>query len=203
MSATPEPLKRLLDERRDLWRGRRPPPPAVMSTGSDHLDRQLPTGGWPCGRITELVPERPGQGELQLLLPVLAARTRDQWPVVLVAPPLVPCPQALAGAGVNLARLIIVHCSERALWASEQCLKSGLCGVVAAWPPAGRIRPHAIRRLQLAAENGPAPVFVCYSRDRQPPPSLAALRLAVHPGGELEVLRASITNPGSRNGFGG
>lgn len=185
------PLERLLNERHDLWRGRMPPPPAVLSTGTGHLDRQLPTGGWPCGRIIELIPDRIGLGELQLLLPALAAQTQREWPVVLAAPPLVPCPQALATAGVDLARLVVVRRADQALWAAEQCLKSGLCGAVLVWPPPGKIQPRAIRRLQLAAENGAAPAFICYHAGQQLPPSLAALRLAIHPGGEVEVLRAN------------
>lgn len=191
MPATPDrnPLQHLLDTRHDLWRGRMPPAPTALGSGDIHLDRQLPAGGWPCGRITELVPDAFGLGELKLLLPALAAQTSRGLPVVLTAPPMVPCPQALAAAGVDLARLVIVRQPGQALWAAEQCLKSGLCGAIVIWPP-GKIQPRAIRRLQLAAENGAAPAFICYRPGQPPPPSLATLRLAIHPGPAVEILRA-------------
>jgi cell division inhibitor SulA len=40
------------------------------------------------------------------------------------------------------------------LWAHEQALRSGACGIALAWLP--RASPRAIRRLQLAAEQGRA-----------------------------------------------
>lgn len=191
-SASPagDRLGELLSTRRDLWRGRGQPNHPTLPTGHPQLDRLLPGGGWPCGRIVELVPERPGIGELRLLLPTLAERTQHEQPVVLAAPPLVPCPQALQAAGLDLARLIVIRCHDQALWATEQCLKSGLCGAVLLWPPK-RMQSRALRRLQLAAERGPAPVFVLYRPGQQPPASLATLRLAIRPGLELEILRAT------------
>ena len=190
-TTAPDPLGELLATRRDLWRGRESAGgAATLSSGHRDLDRLLPGGGWPCGRIVELVPERFGVGELHLLLPFLAERTRREHPVVLIAPPLIPCPQNLQAAGLDLAQLVVVRDRNQALWAAEQCLKSGLCGAVSIWPPQ-RVPARTLRRLQLAAEQGPAPVFVHYRPDQPPPPSLATLRLAIRPGSELEILRAT------------
>jgi protein ImuA len=190
-TTAPDPLGELLARRRDLWRGRESAGgAATLSSGHRDLDRLLPGGGWPCGRIVELVPERLGVGELRLLLPFLAEQTRRGQPVVLVAPPLIPCPQSLQAAGLDLAQLVVVRHRAHALWAAEQCLKSGLCGSVSIWPPE-RMQPRALRRLQLAAEQGPAPIFVHYRPGQSPPPSLATLRLAIRPGSELEILRAT------------
>ena len=185
-----DPLDQLLAGRRDLWRGRASADIPTVSSGHRDLDRLLPGGGWPCGRIIELVSERPGVGELRLLLPFLAEQTRREQPVVLVAPPLVPAPQALQAAGVDLARLVVVRDHTHAFWAAEQCLKSGLCGAISIWPPR-RMPARTLRRLQLAAEQGSAPVFVHYRSDQTPPPSLATLRLAIRPGPELDILRAT------------
>lgn len=189
--STPRPLERLLSERPDLWRGRRRRPQPAVATGRAALDRQLPTGGWPCGKLTELVVERHGSGELDLLLPCLAEMTKRDRPVLFIDPPMVPCPQALAGAGMDLTRLVVVRRDAHALWAAEQCLKSGLCGAVVVWPPRREIGDRAVRRLQLAAESGDAPVFLCYPPGSTPPASLSALRLAVRPGGRIEVLRGA------------
>ncbi len=195
-STTRDRLATLLESRRDLWRGRSRPDRATLSTGHAGLDDLLPGGGWPCGRIVELLPEHHGVGELRLLLPLLAGQTRRKRPVVLAAPPLLPCPQMLQAAGIDLAHLIVVRRHDQALWAAEQCLKSGLCGAVLAWPP-DRVQACDVRRLQLAAEHGSAPTFLYYRPDRHPPSSLAMLRLAIRPGPEVELLRGT-TGTGER-----
>jgi len=187
----PQPLEQLLDSRPDLWRGRLRPAGTALGSGRAELDSWLPAGGWACGRLTEFLPVRFGIGELDILLPMLAEQTRQGLPVIFAAPPLVPCPQRLSQAGIALERLIVARKPEQALWVAEQGLKSGLCGAIVVWHPQGRVQPRAIRRLQLAAENGPAPVFVCYRPGQQPPPSLAALRLGIHPGPELVLLRGN------------
>lgn len=186
----PDSLEQLLSERNDLWRGRRRRPDNALSTGRTALDRRLPDGGWPRGKLVELLPERFGAGELDLLLPCLVELTRRERPVMFIAPPLVPCPQSLGRAGLDLTRLFIVREQKHAFWAAEQCLKSGLCGAVAAWPSQADISDRAVRRLQLAAENGDAPVFLCYAPGSTPPASLASLRLAIHSGGNIEILRS-------------
>jgi hypothetical protein len=186
----PISLERLLSERGDVWRGRRRRPAPALTTGRATLDARLPDGGWPRGRLIELLPERFGVGEMELLLPCLTELTRREKPVLLVAPPLVPCPQALSRAGLDLARLVIVRGQAQVFWAAEQALKSGLCGAVVAWPTTGDVDDKPVRRLQLAAESGEAPVFLCYAPGSNPPPSLAALRLAIRGGGEIEILRS-------------
>jgi len=187
--AEAQPLQSLLTQRSDLWRGRRRPQTQAAASGRAELDAWLPDGGWPCGCLIELLPASLGCGELELLLPLLAEQTRQGQPVLLIAPPLVPCPQHLHSAGVALDRLIVTHASDQALWAAEQSLKSGVCGSVLVWHPRGRIDARSIRRLQLAARDSEAPTFVLYRPGQQPPPSLSALRLSLEPGPELGLLR--------------
>lgn len=184
-----QPLQQLLEQRGDLWRGRRRPSVKALPSGRAELDSWLPDGGWPCGCLIELLPETLGSGELELLLPVLAAQTRQGWPVMLIAPPMVPCPQRLQRAGVALERLVIVRDPSQALWVSEQALKSGLCGLILIWHPRGRVKAPSIRRLQLAARSGSAPAVLCYQPGQLAPPSLAALRLSITPGPALSLLR--------------
>lgn len=190
---TSQRLQQLLSRRPDLWRGRRRPAGDVLPTGRSGLDGQLPTGGWPRGRLTEFLPAVAGTSATSLLLPALAGLTRQSLPVVFAGPLLVPYPQGLARAGLDLKHLLVLEPKPDVLWAAEQCLKSGLCGAVLVWHPPGRVQPKAIRRLQLAAGNGAAPVFVWYHPGQQPPSSIATLRLAVHPGPELEILRSRIS----------
>lgn len=182
-------LDQLLETRSDLWRGRRMPHGQVISSGHAQLDQWLPGQGWPCGRLTELLTSQGACGELALLSPMLARQTMRQQPVLLANPPLVPCPQFLRQAGVELDQLVIIRSARQALWAAEQALHSGLCGAVVVWHPSGRVEPRTIRRLALAAQQGKAPLLVCYRPSQSPPPALAELRLAIHPGPELVLLR--------------
>jgi len=186
-------LNQLLTLRSDIWRGRRRPKAPALSSGRADLDRWLPDQGWPSGQLVELLPKCFGLGELGLLLPLMAEQTRAGLPVMLTTPPWIPCPQRLARSGVALEHLVVVRDKKHALWAAEQSLKSGLCGLVVVWHPRGRVCERAVRRLQLAAEQNAAPVFICYQPNQNTPASLAALRLAIHSGPRLEILRGSTT----------
>lgn len=175
-------LHQLLQSRPDLWRGHQRPQGPVIASGRADLDHALPGGGWPCGRLIELLPSAIGVGELNLLLPALAERCVTGWPVALIAPPLVPCPQALSQAGIDLRRLLVVRDPKQALWAAEQVLRSALCGAVVIWHPPGRPQLTALRRLQLAAEHGQALSVLIYRPQQIPPPLSSGLRLRLDPG---------------------
>jgi len=128
--------------------------PTALPTGFAELDAVLPGGGWPVGAITELMPEAHGIGELSLLLPALARLCRAGRYLSWVAPPCLPCPQALEEGGLALDRLLLVWTQDAktALWAAEQTLRCPAIGAVLAWPSA--LDDRRVRRLQLAAEAG-------------------------------------------------
>lgn len=176
-------------QRADIWRGgdhdlRRPAAGDrvwAVASGQRALDERLPHGGWPLGAVTELLLSSQGIGELQLLLPALAQLSRqDRW-LVWIAPPYLPYAPALAKAGIDLARLLLIRHENSAqqYWAMEQALRSGACGAVLGWPakPDNRV----LRRLQLAAEAGHAMgvFFRPEAAARQASP--AALRLRLEP----------------------
>lgn len=178
-------------QRHPVWRGESParPRPDALSSGYAALDRELPGGGWPLGALTEIVGARRGIGELQLLLPALAALTAAGKRVVWLAPPHLPYPPALAAAGIDLAQLVLVRAPGRrdALWAAEQALRAGSCHALLAWLRHAGFQD--LRRLAVAAEASRA--FVALFRPPQSAgePSPACLRLALEPGeaGELAV----------------
>ena len=115
-------------------------------TGHAALDALLPQGGWPRRALTELLLPADGVGELSPLLPTLARLTGEGGIVALVAPPYIPYAPAWQAAGVDLALLEVVEADPRqALWAQEQCLRSGACGAVLGWPPGGDDRTHVSR----------------------------------------------------------
>lgn len=144
-------LSALLDARR-IWKGQSAVPAgASLPTGHARLDALLPGGGWPEHALSEILHARDGVGELQLLMPTLARLTQAQRRVVLVGAPYVPYPQAWLAAAVDLRHLVLLQASGRdALWAAEQCLRSGSCAAVLCWPQQADDR--ALRRLQVAAE---------------------------------------------------
>lgn len=181
---------------------------ACVPTGWPELDHLL-GGGWPLGQLTELLIDDHGVGELTLLLPALIGLTTPRhghdgapgW-AALVSPPYMPYAPALARAGIDLARLLMVH-SKRdtdTLWAVEQALHSQSCAAVVAWPEAAD--EVELRRLQLAAEaSGSWTVLFRASRLRRAR-SPAPLRLHLsweQPGRRLvlEVLKRRGGPPGA------
>jgi hypothetical protein len=179
-----------------VWRGRSRAIVETLSTGFAALDAGLPGGGWPRHGLVEILTPRPGVGELYLLLPALAALSRvtpTRW-CTWVSPPHEPFAPALQAHGVELDRMLIVnfqgltpHDGKRrrndgvhmTLWALEQALRSGACGMALAWLP--RASPRAIRRLQLAAEQGRALGVLYRSQQFAHVASPAMLRVLLEP----------------------
>jgi cell division inhibitor SulA len=145
-------------------------------TGHAALDAVLPTAGWPRKALTELLLPADGIGEITLLLPTLARMTAAGGRVALVAPPYIPYAPAWQGGGIDLAQLEVIEAAPRdALWAFEQCLRSGACAAVLGWPQTADER--ALRRLQVAADSGDCCGFALRDRRHAVNASPAALRL--------------------------
>src|SRR5215469_2280748 len=183
-------IARLL-EHPAIWRGRSAAQRSGLPTGFAALDEYLPDGGWPRTGLIEILVSRFGSGELTLLVPALAALTRAaaaRW-CVWVAPPLVPFAPALVSCGVVLDRLAVVD-GARPLWAFEQTLGSGACDAVLGW--VRQVKPHDVRRLQLAAERGRTLGVLFRPRRASREASAAVLRLSVEPlltGVRLTILK--------------
>jgi cell division inhibitor SulA/protein ImuA len=192
-----------------IWRGRgnvATAARAVIPTGFRELDRALSGGGWPLGAITELFVDGYGIGELELLMPALAALTKEdparpkKW-VAWIAPPFVPYAPALQQHGVNIDRLLMIHPTsglKSRLWAIEQAVRSGSSAGVFAWVAAAS--DVVLRRLQLAAEDQGCWVLLFRPANARLQRSPAALRIAlsqVHsataPGVALPAMSATAT----------
>lgn len=173
-----------------VWRGNdcaRVAAPSVPTSFAE-LDAQLPGGGWPAGALTEIYAERPGIGELQLVMPAAARLTQSERWITLVTPPYLPYAPALAAHGVKLSQLLLVQAptTDESLWACEQALRAGGCGAVLAW--LNHVHERALKRLQLAAEASGALVLLFRSA-RVIPASPAALRLHVGKSESRTVVR--------------
>lgn len=174
-----EALDALLDGRR-LWKGRAgAAAPPAHATGLAALDHALPGGGWPGAALSEILHPAEGVGELRLAWPALARLSQAGERIVLVAPPHLPFAPAWQAAGVVLERLHLVSAAapREALWAAEQCLRSGSCGAVLCWPQ--RADDRALRRLQVAAETGRTLALAWRPMEAARNPSPAALRLVI------------------------
>lgn len=174
-----------------VWRGgaSAQAAPQGVPTGFGLLDRELPGGGWPAGALTEILCADEGIGELQLVLPALAALSRAGSRVAWLAPPHLPYAPALAAAGVRLEFLTLIRAPGRrdALWAAEQVLRAGTCRALLAWLP--RASYTELKRLAVAAEAGR--VFMALFRPPQAAgeSSPACLRLALESDGERLAVR--------------
>ena len=163
-----------------VWRGRSRAAVDTMPTGFSALDAGLPGGGWPRHGLIEILTPHPGVGELYLLLPVIAALSRAapaRW-CTWVSPPHEPFAPALEAHGVALERMLVVR-THLPLWAHEQALRSGACEIALAWMP--RASAKAIRRLQLAAEQGRALGVLYRSQRFADEASPAMLRVMLDP----------------------
>ena len=152
-----------------------------MHTGYAALDAELPGGGWPAGGLAELLCRSEGVGELQIVLPALAALTSAGHRIAWLAPPYLPYAPALRAAGVRLEGLTVVRAPGRrdALWAAEQALRSGAFHGLLLWLP--RASYPELRRLAVAAQAGPGFALAFRPQEAGCEASPAVLRLALEP----------------------
>lgn len=175
-----------------------------ISTGYAGFDEYLATDGWPAAALTEILTDRPGCGELQLVMPALATLSGDRhadggerrW-LMWIAPPHIPYAPALAAAGVNLDRVMVVHARKGmdALWAAEQSLRSGNCAAVLLWVE--HTEEKKLRRLQLAAAEGDSWGIVFRPARTAQDNSPAALRVMLDTGSGARTLHI-LKNRGGR-----
>jgi len=120
----------------------------------------------PAGTLTEIrsislsehyrtgVPPHNLRQSLQQILPALASFCQQRW-LVLVAPPCLPSIDELKKAGINPARVLLVHSNvANSFNVLEQTLRSGTCGAVLAWLEKGDAQ--TLNCLRQAAEAGNA-----------------------------------------------
>ena len=202
--------------------------PAGLPTGYAALDRCLPGAGWPRQGLIEILSDQRGIGELRLLLPALAALCRDEgaagevyppprpdhagsahvgsahspqdrgsggW-IAWVSPPFRPYAPSLAAWGIDVGRMLIVNGAGTTEWAMDQALRSESCSAVLGW--ANPRDPHALRRLQLAAEASRSLAVLYRPLQAGLTPSPAVLRLALLGGGTAGLQVRIVKSRGGR-----
>lgn len=168
--------------------------------GLPGLDRHLPGGGVEAGSLVEALGEQ-AAGALRLALRLAAglqARSRDR--TVVIVDPLDPAglalyPPALAQAGLDLARLVLLRPpSADALPCLDEVLRSSAVSVAVARAPL--LPAAASHRLRQAALQGGGVGLLVRPASARGEVSGAGLRLLVREGGApgrpflIEPLRA-------------
>lgn len=141
-----------LQSKQLIWKGARAKSfSECHSTGFAELDRRL-GGGFPTSGVIDI--QSPlGIGELRLLMPYAQAQTTERL-LVFINPPGYLCAEYLYAQGIDPAKILLIYpeSGKHALWAAEQCLKSGACCGVCLWQDGLEI--HQAKRLQVASEVG-------------------------------------------------
>jgi protein ImuA len=132
-------------------------PKPGFTTGLHELDAAAPGGLFQFGAVHELLWEPPSPPPLSIaaLFARAATKTADNNGAIIWSDPDRRLyPPALAAAGVDLRRLILLRCQKTAdeLWALAECLRCR--GVGAAIASVTHLSRVQTRRLQLAAEQG-------------------------------------------------
>lgn len=141
-----------LKQKQWLWQGSQTPDSQEhYSTGYSLLDQKL-EGGFPKHGVIELQTPQ-AIGELRLLLPHLKQTSQERLSV-FIQPPGYLCAEQLTAQGIDPNKILLIYpkSEKEALWAAEQCLKSGACSNVLLWQ--SEIEVHHARRLQVASETG-------------------------------------------------
>ncbi|WP_423840353.1 translesion DNA synthesis-associated protein ImuA [Vibrio mytili] len=129
----------------------------LNSSGFSELDSLL-EGGYPPHGVIEM--ESLGSiGELRLLAPYLES-TLSEGITAFIQPPALLSSLFLHSIGLDINQVWVVTPDQPrdALWAAEQCLKSGVCSNVLLWQD--ELEIHQVKRLQVASEQGTCPLFM-------------------------------------------
>lgn len=142
----------LLQAKQLLWQGSQQKVyTETQPSGYIELDEQL-NGGFPTHGVIEINSPL-AIGELLLLTPYIKENGQNLLSV-FINPPGHINSEYFTQQGMDLDKLILLFpkTEQEALWAAEQCLKSGCCGSVLLWHPS--LEVHQARRLQVASETG-------------------------------------------------
>ncbi len=135
--------------------------PVINASKSQIAEEVLPTGALTEIRSISLGEQCRAEAQshnlqrnLKQMLPALASFCQQRW-LVLVAPPCLPSIDELKKAGIDPARVLLVHSdSANGFDVLEQTLRSGTCGAVLAWLEKGDAQ--TLDCLRQAAEAGNA-----------------------------------------------
>lgn len=160
---------------------------AVVSSGWEPLDAELPGGGWPCQTVSELLTPQPATVEWRLLGPALRKVTTAGGQVAVVGPPRQPYLPGLVHEGLDERQFVWVQAEAPAerLWVTEQLIRANAASALISWLP--QARQEQLRRLQVSAQGCEGLVFLCRPDGAQHEASAAPLRVRATFGLDWEL----------------
>ncbi|MEZ8291764.1 translesion DNA synthesis-associated protein ImuA [Vibrio sp. 10N.237.312.B06] len=178
-----------LQDRQLIWTGLQSTTQgSTTSTGYPQLDKQL-DGGFPTHGVIE-VESQQGIGELRLLTPYLAQQNSQKL-AIFINPPGKICAEFFSSQGIELDNILVIEPQRDldALWAAEQCLKSGACHSVLLW--GADLEIHQTKRLQAASETGKCLQFhfKATSHNQLSLPVSLSMKLSFH----IQGLKVEVT----------
>ena len=179
-----------LQDRQLIWKGLQSTMQgSTTSTGYPQLDKQL-DGGFPTHGVIE-VESQQGIGELRLLTPYLSQQNSQKL-AIFINPPGKICAEFFSSQGIELENILVIQPQRDldALWAAEQCLKSGACHSVLLW--GADLEIHQTKRLQAASETGKGLQFhfKATSHNQLSLPVSLSMKLSSHAQGlKIEVTK--------------
>jgi len=162
-----------------IWKGNRVEVPREFHcTGFSELDHRL-GGGFPTSGVIDIQSPQ-GIGELRLLMPFVQKQASERL-FVLINPPGYLCAEYLYAQGISPSQVLLLYpdSPQHALWAAEQCLKSGSCFAVLLWQQ--EIAVHQVKRLKQAALQGDAVQLLFRAKQCLDVPLPVSLSLALSP----------------------
>lgn len=128
----------------------------LIETGYEEFDAHYQ--GLPAHGLIEIQTMH-GWGEIRLLIGYLKHK-QEQGLISIIRPPGILNSEFLLQHGIKLDQILLINpkSGTDALWAAEQCLKSGLCSSVLLWK--NRLSIKEAKRINLACEQGHASLFL-------------------------------------------
>ncbi|MEK8048030.1 hypothetical protein [Ideonella margarita] len=165
----------------------------VIASGFPLLDAELPDAGWPTRALIELLPVRPGLGEIRLLAPALVQALGTWRSLMLFNPPAEVCADGLHQLGVPVARCLVVRGREGARDVVHHVGRDVGRGVPhpGGRSQSGRRSPGALDvcwALEQALRSGHVGAVLAWPGASVRPDALRRLQLAAHHHGGLAVV---------------
>ena len=162
-----------------------------IRTGFDALDAQLYNRGWPPGGCIEVISDQCGLDAMGVFMPMMKTLSGQGHWQVFIDPPYTPYAPLLAGEGIDLREIMLVHPRNRdeVLWSTEQALRSNTCSAVFAWLGATDYRYAELRKIQLAAASQGIPAVLFRSSDALAQSSPASLRIQIDGYRQVKIIK--------------
>jgi protein ImuA len=163
----------------------------TIATGFDTLDAQLYNSGWPLGGCIEVISDQCGLDAMGVFMPTMKKLSGQSRWQVFIDPPYTPYAPLLAGEGIDLQEIMLVHPRNREelLWSIEQALRSSTCSTVFAWLGATDYRYAELRKIQLAAASHGTLAILFRSSDALAQPSPASLKIHVEGYRQVKIIK--------------